>query len=124
MQDTPGTRFTKAEMEAMRRASRDEDGVLSDFWTRVKSVGRNLPFAESLVAAAYCATDPVTPARVKLLILGALAYFVMPFDGIPDFLPLIGFTDDAAVLAATIAAIRAHMKDEHTEKAREFLGPE
>jgi uncharacterized membrane protein YkvA (DUF1232 family) len=122
--DTPGTKFTKAEMEAMRRASRDEDGVLSDFWARVKSVGRNLPFAENLVAAAYCATDPATPARVKLLILGALAYFVMPFDGIPDFLPLMGFTDDAAVLAATIAAIRAHMTDAHAEKAREFLKPE
>jgi uncharacterized membrane protein YkvA (DUF1232 family) len=58
---------------------------------------------------------------VKALILGALAYFIMPFDGIPDILPLIGFTDDAAVIAATIAAVRAHMQAEHWEKAEEFL---
>jgi uncharacterized membrane protein YkvA (DUF1232 family) len=121
--DMPGTKFTKAEMEAMRRASRDEAGVLAAFWERIRKIGRNLPFAEDIVAAALCATDPATPSRVKLLIVGALAYFVMPFDGIPDFLPLMGFSDDAAVLAATIAAIRMHMKDEHWEKARSFLAP-
>jgi uncharacterized membrane protein YkvA (DUF1232 family) len=46
----------------------------------------------------------------------------MPFDAIPDFLPVLGFTDDAAVIAATIAAIRMHMREEHWEKARAFLG--
>jgi uncharacterized membrane protein YkvA (DUF1232 family) len=120
--NAPGTKFSKAEMEAMRRASRDEAGVLSEFWARIRTLGRKLPFAEDIVAAALCATDPATPSRVKLLIVGALAYFVMPFDGIPDFLPIIGFTDDAAVIAATIAAIRAHMTDEHWARAREFLG--
>jgi uncharacterized membrane protein YkvA (DUF1232 family) len=124
MQDMPGTKFSKAEMQAMRRAARDEAGVLKEFWERIKTLGRKLPFAESIVAAAYCATDPATPARVKLLVVGALAYFVMPIDGIPDILPLVGFTDDAAVIAATIAAIRAHMKDEHWERAKEFLKPE
>jgi uncharacterized membrane protein YkvA (DUF1232 family) len=121
--DRPGTRFSKAEMQAMRRASRDEAGILADFWERVRALGRKLPFAEDIVAAAYCAGDPATPSRIKLLLLGALAYFIMPFDGIPDFLPLIGYTDDAAVIAAAIAAVRAHMRDEHWEKAREFLGP-
>jgi uncharacterized membrane protein YkvA (DUF1232 family) len=121
--DKPGTKFSRAEMQAMRRAAKDEAGVLREFWERIKTLGRKLPFAESIVAAAYCATDPATPSRVKLLAIGALAYFVMPIDGIPDILPLIGFTDDAAVIAATIAAIRMHMKDEHWEKAREFLGP-
>ena len=121
-QDRPGTGFSKAEMQAMRRAARDESGVLAEFWARIKTLGRKVPFAEDIVAAAYCASDPATPSRVKLLIVGALAYFVMPFDAIPDFLPLVGFTDDAAVIAATIAAVRAHMRDDHWEKAREFLG--
>ncbi len=58
-----------------------------------------------------------------MLILGGLAYFVLPFDGIPDFLPLMGFTDDAAVIAAVIAAVRLHMRDEHRERARDFLKP-
>jgi uncharacterized membrane protein YkvA (DUF1232 family) len=121
-QDRPGTGFSKSEMQAMRRAVRDESGVLAEFWARIKTLGRKLPFAENIVAAAYCASDPLTPARVKLLIVGALAYFVMPIDAVPDFLPLVGFTDDAAVIAATIAAVRAHMREDHWEKARDFLG--
>jgi uncharacterized membrane protein YkvA (DUF1232 family) len=119
--DRPGTKFSKAEMQAMRRAARDEAGVFAEFWARIRAIGRKLPFSESLVAAAYCATDPATPSRVKLMVVGALAYFVMPIDGIPDLLPMIGFSDDAAVIAATIAAIRMHMKDEHWDRAREFL---
>lgn len=122
--DRAGTRFSKAEIKAMRRAARDETGVLREFWGRIKKIGRNLPFAKDICAAAYCALDPSTPTRIKALILGALAYFIMPIDGIPDILPLIGFTDDAAVIAATIAAVRAHMQPEHWEKAEEFLKPE
>ena len=121
-QDRTGTGFSKSEMQAMRRAVRDESGVLAEFWARIKTLGRKLPFAENIVAAAYCASDPLTPARVKLLIVGALAYFVMPIDAVPDFLSLVGFTDDAAVIAATIAAVRAHMREDHWEKARDFLG--
>lgn len=114
-------RFSAAEMKAMRRAARDESGVLTDFWSKIKRLGRNLPFAEDIVAAAYCASDPATPARVRFMILGGLAYFVLPFDGIPDFLPLVGFTDDAAVIGAVIAAVRMHMRAEHKDRAREFL---
>jgi uncharacterized membrane protein YkvA (DUF1232 family) len=121
--ERPGTRFSKAEISAMRRAARDETGVLVEFWERIKKIGRKLPFARDLVAAAYCALDPATPTRVKALILGALAYFIMPIDGIPDLLPIIGFTDDAAVIAATIAAVRAHMHPDHWEKAEAFLKP-
>lgn len=121
--ERPGTRFSKAEMQAMRRAARDESGVLAEFWAMIKRVGRSIPFAEDIVASAYCATDPSTPSRVKLLILGGLAYFVLPFDGLPDFLPLIGFTDDAAVIAAVVATVRMHLKDEHRERARDFLKP-
>lgn len=115
-------RFSKAEIEAMRRAARDEAGVIADFWERFWRVGRRLPFAEDLVAACVCATDPDTPSRVRLMLVGALAYFVMPIDVVPDFLPLLGFTDDAAMLAATIATVRAHMTEAHRERAREIIG--
>lgn len=119
--ERPGTRFTQAEIAAMRNAARDEDSIFTAFWQKVRDVGRRIPFAEDMVAAAICATDPATPQRVKLLIVGALAYFVMPIDGIPDLLPFMGFTDDAAVIAATIAAIRAHLTDEHRDRAKRFL---
>ena len=113
--------FTRAEMDAIRRAANDEEGVKRDFWTKLKRVGGHIPFAEDLVAAYYCATDPATPKRVKLLLLAAIAYFILPTDAIPDFLPLVGFADDAAVLAAAITQVAGAITDRHRARARETL---
>jgi uncharacterized membrane protein YkvA (DUF1232 family) len=113
--------FTKAEMEAMRRATRDEARVRRDFWAKIKRFGQNLPFAEDIVAAYFCTVDPSTPRRVKLVLLGAIAYFVMPLDGSADFLPLLGFTDDAAIIAAALAQVAGSITDEHRAKARAAL---
>ena len=113
--------FSKAEMEAMRRATRDEEGLKRRFWDKLKRVAGKIPFAEDLVAAFFCATDPSTPNRVKLILLGAIAYFVFPTDAIADLLPLIGFADDAAVLAAAITQVAGSITEEHRKKARQAL---
>jgi uncharacterized membrane protein YkvA (DUF1232 family) len=113
--------FSRAEMDAMRRATRDEQGVFADMWGLMRKVGRRLPFAEDVLAAFYCATDPATERRVKITLIGAIAYFVMPFDVIPDFLPIIGFSDDAALLAAAIASVAGAIKPEHRARAKEKL---
>nr|WP_246742511.1 YkvA family protein [Microvirga splendida] len=108
-------------MEAMREATRDEEGLKRRFWEKLKRVAGKIPFAEDLVAAFYCATDPSTPSRVKLILIGAIAYFVFPTDAITDLLPLIGFADDAAVLAAAITQVAGSITEEHREKARTTL---
>lgn len=113
--------FTKAEMEAMRRAYRDEEGVNRNFWVKLKRVGRKLPFAEDLIAAYFCTLDPSTPSRVRVVLFGAIAYFVLPFDAVADLLPLLGFADDAAVLATAIAQVAGSITDAHREKARQVL---
>ncbi|WP_293853503.1 YkvA family protein [uncultured Alsobacter sp.] len=105
----------------MRRAARDEERLKGDFWTLLRKVGRKLPFAEDVLAAFYCATDPTTERRVKLILLGAIGYFVLPVDIIPDVLPIIGFTDDAAVIATALSTVARAMKPEHRERARETL---
>ncbi|MGO4706673.1 YkvA family protein [Microvirga sp. 2MCAF38] len=114
--------FTKAEIEAMRLASRDEDGVKRRFWKKLRQVGLRIPFAEDLLAAYFCAVDPATPRRVKFILLGAIAYFIFPTDAIADFLPIIGFADDAAVLATAITQVAGSIKDTHRKLAREALG--
>jgi uncharacterized membrane protein YkvA (DUF1232 family) len=113
--------FSRAEIDSIRRATRDESGVFADMWKLLRKVGRNLPFAEDVLAAFYCATDPATERRVKIVLVGAIAYFVMPFDVIPDVLPFLGYTDDAALLAAAIASVAGAIKPEHREKARDAL---
>lgn len=114
--------FSKAEMDAMRAATRDEEGLKRRFWEKFRRVAGKIPFAEDLVAAFFCATDPKTPSRVKLILLGAIAYFVMPFDAVSDLLPLFGFADDAAVLAAAISQVASSITEDHRAKARETLG--
>ena len=113
--------FTKAEMDAIRQATRDEARLRRDFWAKLKRVVRQIPFAEDLLAAYYCAVDPATPKRVKLILVGALTYFILPADAVPDILPFIGFADDAAMLAAAIAQVAGAINDSHRDRAREAL---
>lgn len=94
------------------------------FWSTLKRAARHVPFMEDLVASYYCALDPATPTRVRGILLAALAYFVLPFDFLPDIVALIGFSDDVAVLAAAIASIRAHIKPAHYDAARAALQDE
>lgn len=65
----------------------------------------------------YTLRDPDIPLWVKLLIVGALGYFVSPIDVIPDFAPVAGFLDDLGVLLMTIAAVALYINDEAREKA-------
>jgi uncharacterized membrane protein YkvA (DUF1232 family) len=100
------------------RAASDEESVRRGFWPKAKRVARGLPFAEDLLAAYYCAFDQSTPVQVKAALFGALAYFVLPFDLVPDVLPALGYADDAAVLLAALRMVAAHILPEHREAAR------
>src|SRR3954471_12242649 len=84
------------------RMARDEETVQRAFWKKARRVAAGLPFAEDLLAAYYCAFDRETPMQAKAALVGALAYFVLPFDFVPDVLPVLGFADDAAVLATAV----------------------
>lgn len=113
--------FSREEMEAIRKSLRDEAKFGSDFMARLKRVAKRIPFAEDLLAAWFCARDPATPRRVRMTLLAALGYFVLPVDALPDIMPLLGFTDDAAVIAAAIAAVAGSITPEHRERAKQAL---
>jgi uncharacterized membrane protein YkvA (DUF1232 family) len=103
------------------RFARDEETVRRGFWKKARRVAAQLPFAEDLLAAYYCAFDRGTPLQVKAALVGALAYFVLPFDAIPDVMPLLGFTDDAAILMTALRMVGHHMRPEHRAAARRAL---
>ena len=107
--------------EPADRLAQDRDSVRRRFWIKFKQVAAKLPFAEDLLAAYYCAFDRETPRHVQVALLGALAYFILPFDFMPDVLPILGFTDDAAVLATAIRMISSHITSDHREAARAAL---
>jgi uncharacterized membrane protein YkvA (DUF1232 family) len=95
------------------------------FLRKLRRIGTTLPllipFAEDLLAVYYCAFDRNTPRHVQLALVGALAYFVLPLDSIPDLVPMLGFSDDAAVLAAAVKLVSNHITDAHRAAARAWL---
>src|SRR5579863_7722911 len=101
--------------------AKDRESVRRRFWVKFKRVVAQLPFAEDLLSAYYCAFDKETPRHVQASLLGAIAYFVLPFDFIPDMLPVLGFTDDAAVLATAIRLVATHITSDHRDAARAYL---
>ncbi len=95
--------------EPADRLAEDRESVRRRFWRKLKRVAAQLPFAEDLLAAYYCAFDRQTPRHVQASLLGAIAYFILPFDFVPDVMPILGFTDDAAVLATAIRMVASHI---------------
>lgn len=91
------------------------------FWRKARRTLGRVPFTEEAVASFYCATDSATPMAIRATLLGALAYFVLPIDAIPDLFLGLGFTDDAAVLLAAFTAARTHITEAHRERARAWL---
>ena len=110
-----------AGFEPADRLAEDRESVRQKFWIKFKRVVAKLPFAEDMLAAYYCAFDKQTPRHVQAALLGAIAYFILPFDFIPDMLPVLGFSDDAAVLATAIRLVASHIAPEHREAARAAL---
>ncbi len=103
------------------KLAKDPERVRKNFWIKIKRVVAKLPFAEDLLAAYYCAFDRQTPRHVQATLLGALAYFILPFDFIPDMLPILGFTDDAAILATAMRIVASHITPEHRAAAKAAL---
>lgn len=109
----------KALVPAVQRVN--EMRVRTGFWPKLARTAARLPFADRLLSLYYAARDPETPTTAKGIMLGALAYFVLPIDAIPDILAGVGFTDDAAVIAAVIATLSSNIRPRHTQAAREML---
>jgi len=104
-----------------RQDTNDDETLRRRFWRKLAAVAARIPFAEDLLAAYYCAFDRTTPLAVKATLVGAIAYFVLPVDAIPDVMPILGFTDDAAVLTAALRLVASHVTPEHHALAQEKL---
>lgn len=107
--------------EPADRLAQDRDSVRKQFWRKLKRLAVKLPFMEDLLAAYYCAFDRQTPRHVQAALLGALAYFILPFDFVPDVLPILGFGDDAAILATALRMVATHINEDHREAARRAI---
>ncbi len=102
-----------------RRQKLDETGFLKKVARFAVRLGE--PAVKQLYALYYLYRDPRTPRRAKMIIVGALVYFLSPIDSIPDLLGPLGFTDDLAVLALVYAQMKAHLTDDIKRRAQEAV---
>ena len=89
-----------------------EDASVGDaFWDKLRrfarSAGRTV--VERALRLYYASQDPATPPWARRAIYAALAYFILPFDLIPDMVPVVGYSDDAATLLLTLAFVSAYV---------------
>lgn len=93
------------------------------FWQKLaryaKVAGREV--AEKALWLFLAAQSPSTPRWARTTIYGALGYFILPLDAIPDFAPLVGYTDDLGVLAAALATVSMYVTDDIKARSRHML---
>ena len=67
------------------------------------------------------ALDPFTPGQVRVSLMAALAYLIMPFDLFPDFMPVVGFSDDFVALTAVLSIWSKYMTPSIRARAEKKL---
>ena len=92
----------------------------SKFWDKMKKAAKSAgkKVIEMALLLFYVLQSPNVPIAKKTIIIGALGYLILPFDFIPDFIPALGFTDDAAALAAALKTIKSSITPEIEAKAK------
>jgi uncharacterized membrane protein YkvA (DUF1232 family) len=102
-----------------RRIVSDEEELRRKFWQRMKREAASMPLVEEVLTAYYCAFDRNTPIYVKVVLAGAIVYFVVPDDLVPD--TLLGLADEAAVLGVAFKLMSSHIKPEHRQAAQDAV---
>ncbi len=90
--------------------------VQTKIWRYSRQLTRELVEQVRFIYRAF--TDPATPLQARLTIAGALAYFLLPTDALPDFLPVLGFTDDAAVIGLALRRLQEILAAQRTREQK------
>ena len=95
----------------------------SGLWKKVKSVAKKagVKTIYMVLLLHYVLKSPDVPLEDKAKIYGALGYFILPIDLIPDFIPIVGYSDDVAALAFALHAVWKNVTPEIQERAQRKL---
>ena len=92
----------RSDYESHDKYEEGKDFIEENLWEKVEKVGKKLSFTKDIKALYNYFTDKSIPWYRKSIVIGALVYFIVPFDTIPDLAPLIGYLDDLGVITAVI----------------------
>ncbi len=96
--------------------------VQNGLWSALRASIGKVAFVKDALALWYCAKDANTPGTVKVALFAALAYYVLPVDFISDAIPVVGYTDDAAVISSALYMFGSHITEEHRHQANQVFG--
>ena len=96
-----------------------ENGLWDKVRDNVSSIGVTVIY--KAFQLYYVAQSDTCPMKIKAGIIGALGYLISPIDLVPDLIPVVGYTDDAAAIAFAITAAQMYITDEIKEKAKERM---
>lgn len=99
----------------------EKDFSSKSFWAKVKSqaakAGKDL--IEKGLVLYYTWEDDDTPMWAKSTIVAALGYFISPVDAVSDVLPVVGYSDDLAILVGALATVAGSIKKSHRDAAKQ-----
>ena len=101
--------------EVLESSSFDENIIIKI----LVRAGRTI--AKPALEVLEMALDPFTPAQVRVSLMAALAYLIMPFDLFPDFMPVVGFSDDFVALTAVLSIWGKYMTPSIRSRAERKL---
>lgn len=88
-------------------------------WSKISQVFKRAGYEliEKALWLYYAAQRPETPGWAKATAYGALAYFILPFDAIPDWLFGLGYTDDLGAITLAVATISQYIDSDVRRRA-------
>lgn len=122
MQSTPGNRMTDRMTPKNIEKYRDrynEQDLLSKITKAAKKAGIKVIYLALLLY--YVLKSPKVKMADKGKIWGALGYFILPIDIIPDFIPVAGYTDDLAALMWAFYSVAKNVTPEIEAMAKKKL---
>ncbi|HCX65358.1 MAG TPA: hypothetical protein DHN33_09135 [Eubacteriaceae bacterium] len=96
-----------------------ESKLFEKIFKFAKEAGIKVVYTVLLLFYAY--KKPSTPRWAKNIIIGALGYFIVPFDFIPDIIPGIGYTDDLSALVFALVTVAAYIDEDVKLQAKSKL---
>ncbi|NYT37933.1 DUF1232 domain-containing protein [Allopusillimonas soli] len=107
----------------MRQHANAQTFTPSRFWRKLgpRAAGIGRATLEKALYLYYAAQSPRTPKWARRVMYGALGYFILPLDALPDLAPIVGYTDDLSVMAAALVTVAFYITPEVKAQAHEKL---
>lgn len=110
-------------LEDVDMSEHEKDYSEQGFWDKVQNYAAKagVTLIYKALQLYYVAQSPDCPMKVKAGIYSALGYFILPLDIIPDFTPVVGYSDDLAAIGMALVLAQAYLTPDVDAQAKERI---